>query len=73
MESGTSAVPSSRTLNLGADQADTRSMLRIMRRILLFLRRILRFRSGVTRYGLRACVPGSMIPSCLAHQHRRYS
>ena len=32
------------TLNLGADHAHTRSMLRNMRGMLLFLRSILRFR-----------------------------
>ena len=37
---------SNRTLNLGADHARTRSMLRIMRGMLLLLRRILRFLLG---------------------------
>ena len=37
------SLKSGRTLNLGADHARTRSMLRIMRGMLLFLRRILRF------------------------------
>ena len=55
LECSSEASQIAKTLNLGAGQARTRSMLRIMRKMLLFLRSILRFRyefgtSGISRY-----------------------